>query len=230
LGRRNFAAEALSDVEHYSRRDPIRVTAPTDWPVAALGAAVRDRRREFEDRFRGEVERFNEILDHGPSGRLQSTAGRSAQVRTRTGRPLARRNAPRDRGGKENVSGLMRGDPKWTLVCACHGLFERVRVGEVATGTEGGPFHRFTLAVYAYVTGEEPEEVTDRGENYGAGLLRHVKAAVRILPALADLNMRKGHADPFAPFTPEEVEQRASLDRAYLTGRVPGWLKRRPIR
>jgi hypothetical protein len=62
-----------------------------------------------------------------------------------------------DKGGNTNLWKETFGPAAWSLVTDALKLFDIFKPGQ-ATGTEGGPFHSFVLAIYEYATGKEAEE------------------------------------------------------------------------
>jgi len=62
-----------------------------------------------------------------------------------------------DKGGNTNVWKESHGSPSWALVGDCIYVYELFKPG-IATGTIGGPFHEFVLAVFEYATGREGNE------------------------------------------------------------------------
>jgi hypothetical protein len=60
----------------------------------------------------------------------------------------------RDKGGNTNLWKEAEGSPWWGLVYDCIHIYDLFKPGK-ATGTLGGPFHRFVLAVFEYATGRE---------------------------------------------------------------------------
>lgn len=75
-----------------------------------------------------------------------------------------------DIGGKGTFYSRFFGHPKQTLARLALEHFERF-TGKLATSTHDGPFADYVRAIYAYATGEDPED--------GAGLERWIKEAVR---------------------------------------------------
>jgi hypothetical protein len=71
-------------------------------------------------------------------------------------RALACRDA-RDKGGNTNLWKEAEGSPWWGLVYDCIHVYDLFRPGK-ATGTLGGPFHKFVLAVFEYATGREGDD------------------------------------------------------------------------
>jgi hypothetical protein len=64
---------------------------------------------------------------------------------------------PSDTGGNTNLWKETFGPAAWSLVTDALRLFDIFKPGQ-ATGTEGGSFHNFVLAIYEYATGKEGEE------------------------------------------------------------------------
>jgi hypothetical protein len=69
-----------------------------------------------------------------------------------------------DRGGKTDLLKSSIGTAQWRLVHDGWHLYDRFKP-DSATGTEGGPFHRFVNAVYEYATGLDPEEKTSLADH-----------------------------------------------------------------
>ncbi len=63
----------------------------------------------------------------------------------------------RDKGGNTNLWIEYFGSPERNLVSDALALFDHFKPGQ-ATGTDGGLFHQFVLAIYEYATGQEGED------------------------------------------------------------------------
>src|SRR5262245_13112568 len=66
-------------------------------------------------------------------------------------------NTPADKGGSTNLFKEHNGSPGWALVYAALQVYELFKPGE-ATGTEGGNFHQFTMTVFEFATGDDPDD------------------------------------------------------------------------
>jgi hypothetical protein len=78
---------------------------------------------------------------------------RKVAIRSR----IAEGRSQSDTGGNTNLWKETFGPAEWSLVTDALKLFDIFKPGQ-ATGTEGGPFHNFVLAIYEYATGKEGEE------------------------------------------------------------------------
>lgn len=62
-----------------------------------------------------------------------------------------------DKGGNRNLYKDLHGSARWALAHEGWHIYELFKPEE-ASGTEGGPFHRFLMHVFEYATGLDPEE------------------------------------------------------------------------
>lgn len=198
---------------------------PVFWPeaVAALGAMIGAVRQDYEERFRPEAARLRNVRDQGPGGTLHPSAHTPSKARGKSSAAKPSREPARDTGGKQNLSHIMRGAPKWILTRECWGILEMFDAywhPDDVDGSRSGRFFRFVLAVYAYAADEEVEEETGKGDkDYTAGLGHHIRAAVSIGPRL---RRRKMFSDRLTERQREEV---GSLQQAWADGRVPDWIE-----
>jgi hypothetical protein len=119
------------------------------WEALAIGANIEGLPRlvpRYGERSSQWLQQL-ESLSHYTKEKLEvATRSRSAEGRD-----------PSDKGGNTNLWKEAFGPPAWSLVTDALKLFDIFKPGQ-ATGTEGGSFHNFVLAIYEYATGKEGEE------------------------------------------------------------------------
>jgi hypothetical protein len=121
----------------------------TRWAALAIGANLEGLPRPFPkyDVRSSQWLQQLESLSHYTKEKLEA----AIRSRSAEGRDTS------DKGGNTNLWKETFGPAAWSLVNDALKLFEIFKPGQ-ATGTEGGPFHRFVLDIYEYATGKEGEE------------------------------------------------------------------------
>jgi hypothetical protein len=134
-----FALHLLHHVPEYD----------THWGALAIGANIEGLPRpvpQYNGRSSQWLQQL-ESLSHYTKEKLEvATRSRSAEGRDSS-----------DKGGNTNLWKEAFGPAAWSLVTDALKLFDIFKPGQ-ATGTEGGSFHNFVLAIYEYATGKEGEE------------------------------------------------------------------------
>lgn len=204
----------------------LRWTVPGDpvfWPeaIAALGMMVGTLREDYELRFEPERRRLADVRDHGPQGNLPTSARNVAKVEKKLAAKKPPRNDTGSKGGNQNLSHMMRGDPKWILTRECCNALDGLgyRSQHDISSARDGWFLRFVIKVYGVATGIDIENSDGDGTD---GLDKHARLIVHVGPKLQRLVMRSVGA-MWPPLSEVEREELGSLRQVWAEGRDFAW-------
>lgn len=197
--------------------------SPVFWPeaIAALGMMVGTLLEDYELRFEQERCRLADVRDHGPRRSLPSSARNVVELERK---PAAKRPSHSNtggRGGNQNLSHMMRGNPKWILTRECCNTLDKLgyRSQNEISGAREGWFLRFVIKVYGVATGIDIENSGGEGTD---GLDKHARLVANVGPRLNHLAQRSaGAAGP--PLSEIEHEELGSLRQAWAEGRDFAW-------